>query len=78
MVFKITPKLEIAIKVICIIILLWINIVIIGNGVNLSCDNCKVMINEKIPGSIQAHTINITLNEIYENLKEGKCIRWLG
>jgi len=72
----ITPKKEIIIKMICLIVLIILNMAIYFNGISLSCDKCVILQKTHIPGSPdEKDSINeIKLNEVYNNLINGTCL----
>ena len=77
MVFKISPKLEVIIRIIIIIFLLVLNLAIFLNGINIDCDKCNIIIKEHIPGKTD-YIQNLSINELYNEIKDGVCKRWIG
>jgi len=74
-------KIEIAIRIICLIIIFILCIAVYVNGQKLSCDNCVVKFTQyrKLGMKLQKPTvIPIKLKDLYSNLSENnKClIKW--
>jgi len=75
---KYTIKTELALRIVCILILIGLNIAIWYNGKDLSCDNCAINFktNKRLltasRENIQDFKINIS--ELYQSLIDDKCV----
>ena len=65
---NLSKKTESIIKIICILVLISLNLAIIINGKDLSCNKCQVSIQK----DNQIFKVNIT--EIYESYLNNECI----
>ena len=75
---KYTIKTELALRIVCVLILIGLNIAIWYNGKDLNCDDCAI--NFKADKRLLASSreniqdFKININELYESLIDDKCI----
>ena len=74
---QLTEKKEFAIKLFCLIIIIFLNLAIWINGKDLSCDKCIVNFNSRKNVDffdLSKNDFNISVIELYNSYLENKCI----
>jgi hypothetical protein len=71
---QITPKIEIGLKLFCILILIILNIAIYLNGKELSCDNCTIKFTSKQIGAAKDSVFEVSISEMVSSYAQNKCL----
>ena len=76
---NITPKSEFAIKIFCLLILIFLNLAIWYNGKNLTCDNCSIDFTasrrERTGISNKVYqNFSVRIKDLYEGFLEDYCL----
>ena len=60
------------IKLFCVVILIILNVAVIINGLNLSCNKCQLVVYQTSAGQTSYQYVNLT--DVYNQYLNGNCL----